>query len=180
MGGSSSSMGNSNVGSNLGTNGSSSYPSTPASKTEASKVEMPSSMAPTLMTPSVTSQPVSGMSNEAAALFRKNRSALQALFDTYATGDMVSLEQFFSMCSDFDLFPTFVNRDGVVTCFGKTTQTGYENYINALYELAEHALGKPTFEPLYPTSQAKVDVMLNLWGLADTSRLTQINSKRNV
>ena len=115
MGGSSSSMGNSNVGSNLGTNGGSSYPSTPASKTEASKVEMPSSMAPTLMTPSVTSQPVSGMSNEAAALFRKNRSALQALFDTYATGDMVSLEQFFSMCSDFDLFPTFVNRDGVVT-----------------------------------------------------------------
>ena len=114
MGGSSSTVGNSKVGSNLGTNGGSSYPSTPASKTEASKVEMPS-IAPTLMTPSVASQPVSGMSNEAAALFRKNRSALQALFDTYATGDMVSLEQFFSMCSDFDLFPTFVNRDGVVT-----------------------------------------------------------------
>ena len=69
------------------------------------------------------------------------------------------------------------------SCFGRTTQTGYVNYesfVNALYELAEHALGKPTFEPLYPTSQAKVDVMLNLWGLADTSRLTQINSKRNV
>ena len=59
------------------------------------------------------------MSPESSALFRKNSVALQALFNTYASNDQISLEQFFSLCSDFDLFPTFLNRDGIVTCFGK-------------------------------------------------------------
>ena len=103
-------------------------------------------------------------------MFLKERTCFNAQF---------VLTRFLCLSSLFLLSFSF----SLHSCFGRTTQTGYVNYesfVNALYELAEHALGKPTFEPLYPTSQAKVDVMLNLWGLADTSRLTQINSKRNV
>jgi hypothetical protein len=72
-----------------------------------------------LLTPAANAAKKSIMSLECTSLFRKNRVALQALFNTYASDDHVSLEQFFSLCSDFDLFPTFLNKDGILACFRK-------------------------------------------------------------
>ena len=146
-----------------------------------------------IVTPSVTlPQSISdAMAPEAAVLFRKNRASLQSLYDTYASGSSVdgaegvygiSLESFAGMCSDFDLFPTFLNKEGIVTCFERASNNGsvnFEEFTNALYEVALYSLSKSTFQELYPTAESKVNVMLNLWGLADTQRLAVINSRRN-
>ena len=152
-------------------NSNASYPSTPnygasskASKTDEAPPPPAASVdhATPIVTPSFNKAPAklnSNMSPEAAALFRKNRAALQALFNTYASNDQVSLEQFFSLCSDFDLFPTFLNKDGINSCFDKSSSTGYVNFelfTNALYEVAIHALSKSTFAEIYPTSESKV------------------------
>ena len=59
------------------------------------------------------------ISDEAQGLLHRSRPALQSLFDTYSSKNLVTLEQFFGLCEDFDLYPTFITRAGVEKCFGK-------------------------------------------------------------
>ena len=101
------------------------------------------------------------MPPEVVALFRKSRVQLQALFHAYASPseNVVSLEQFGSLCSDFDLVPTFLNYDSMLKCFEKTTTMNYVTYsqfTTALFEIAELSLSKAAFQELYPTSEFRV------------------------
>jgi hypothetical protein len=163
------------------------YPSTPlggaskaASKTEEPPIVTPSVRQPVNIAakapaaapaaPAAAAAAASGdtMTPEASSLFRKNRQALQSLYDTYASNsDGLSLESFFSMCSDFDLFPTFLNRDGIVTCYGRACKSGgsinFEEFTNALYEVAMHSLSKSTFQELYPTPESKVSTIVSIF-----------------
>ena len=59
------------------------------------------------------------VSDEARGLLRRSRPALQSLFDTYSNNNLVTLKQFFRLCADFDLYPTFLTRAGVKKCFEK-------------------------------------------------------------
>jgi hypothetical protein len=59
------------------------------------------------------------VSEEAKGMLRRSRPALQSLFDTYSNKNVVTLKQFFRLCADFDLYPTFLTRAGVKKCFEK-------------------------------------------------------------
>ena len=179
------------------------------------------------------------VSDEARGLLRRSRPALQSLFDTYSNNNLVTLKQFFRLCADFDLYPTFLTRAGVKKCFEKVAgavsfgevfwcflvfvfvycwgggvhfvifylcgllvkshqsnipsvvsfvfvifipqkSVDFEGFTSALYEVAMYSLSKEMYRDLYPNDSDKVQVLLNLWGVASPEKLAQVNVRRRL
>ena len=70
--------------------------------------------------------------------------------------------------------------EGVLKISGNTG-TGLDKdwYIRLLGLMAVRALSKPSFQHLYPTYQAKVSVLLEMWGLADPVKLNMVRQQRS-
>ena len=91
------------------------------------------------------------------------------------------------LAQDFDISPTFLTKrdvklimDAVLKVSGNTgSGLNREWYIKLLGLMAVRALSKPSFQHLYPTYQAKVGVLLEMWGLADPVKLNMIRQQRS-
>jgi hypothetical protein len=60
------------------------------------------------------------------------------------------------------------------------TNVDFEGFTSALYQVAIFALSKDMYRDLYPRDSDKVQVLLNLWGVADPEKLAQINMRRRL
>lgn len=134
--------------------------------------------------PGVKSQAILSASDEANALMQKHRAQLRRLFDNYATGGSVIFASFLELCADFDLYPTFLDKDGIQACFRIGTSNGahanFDNFVAALYQLASDALSKKMFQDIYPRDVDKVGVLLTLWALADPAKLEEVQNRRRL
>jgi len=123
-------------------------------------------------------------SNEASALINQHRAQLRKLFDSYANGGSIVFASFLELAVDFDLHPTFLDKAEIQLCFdtgtSSSTHATFDDFVSALYQLANDALSKKMFEGLYPRDVDKVGVVLTLWGLADPQKLAQIMSRKRL
>lgn len=132
---------------------------------------------------------------EVVRLFEKHRGAVHGLFEYYAAGKAgVSLQQFARMMKDFHVVPTFTKSREVRVAFTAAANlhlgTGGADdgekkrrlpepvFIEAMSRMAIIALSKPAFQHIYKTAAQKIEVMLEMWELADPSKLDEIKQKR--
>jgi len=124
--------------------------------------------------------------DEIRRLFDQYAEPLGQVFDFYSQDQrIIGLSNFIQLGIDFDLYPTFVDKAEMRSCFQEaqlkfTSQSdtlSYDGFIDALYLLAVVSLSKKTFSNLYPTDAEKVNVLLGLWGLGDPLKLEQIKGK---
>ena len=110
-----------------------------------------------------------------AALFDKHAAQLRAVFDHYADGGMVSVPSVVQLGSDFDIVPTFLSRKELKAALGMNEAAGftYDSFVDALKRIALNALSKQPFANIYPTDEAKVTVLLEMWGLGDPAKLAK-------
>lgn len=168
-----------------------SYVAADAGAKYSTKTDEPAVRSKALVTPGPSQNSPAAFSNggtsvvsdEAQGLLRRSRPALQSLFDTYSNNNLVTLKQFFRLCADFDLYPTFLTRAGVKKCFEKVAgqrSIDFEGFVSALYEVAMYSLSKEMYRDLYPNDSDKVQVLLNLWGVASPEKLAQVNVRRRL
>lgn len=92
------------------------------------------------------------------------------------------------MAQEFDIAPTFLRKSELRNLFRAAAATHaaaqrpaaallFPGFVELLGLTALAALSKPTFVHLYPTAEAKVAVLLEMWGVADPSKLEEIVSK---
>lgn len=129
------------------------------------------------------------------ALFEKHGEAVHGLFEYYSAGKGgVSLQQFARMMKDFHVVPTFTKSREVRVAFNaaanlhlgssggdegdKKRRLPEPAFIEAMSRMAIIALSKPAFQHIYKTAAQKVEVMLEMWELADPSKLDDIKAKR--
>ena len=110
-----------------------------------------------------------------AALFDKHAAQLRAVFDHYADAGMVSVPSVVKLGSDFDIVPTFLSRKELKAALGMNEAAGfaYDSFVDALKRIALNALSKQPFANIYPTDEAKVTVLLEMWGLGDPAKLAK-------
>jgi hypothetical protein len=91
------------------------------------------------------------------------------------------------MSVDYDVTPSFLLKKEIKSCFsvvmrmqegGGGTGLDFGGFIQLLGLLAVLALSKPSFQHLYPTHQAKVGVLLEMWGFADPIKLQHVTHDR--
>merc|ERR1712232_748365 len=93
----------------------------------------------------------------------------------------VELAEFVRLAQDYDITPTFLSRKELRQIFGNhTSQDGldFDGFTGALAEIAVYSLSKPMFAHLYATKLDKVNVLLTMWGVADPSKLTEIQTRQ--
>jgi len=120
------------------------------------------------------------------------------LFDYYSGGKGgVSLPQFNRLMKDFHVVPTFAKFREVRVAFTAAADLHLEPisgddddskekkrrlpqsaFIEAMGRMAIIALSKPAFQHIYKTAAQKIEVMLEMWELADPDKLAEIKEKR--
>ncbi len=121
--------------------------------------------------------------NESSALFARFSQPLHLVFKYYAgsAGGALTLEQYMRLGQDYDLYPTFLNKNELKKCFVEAARGHdtlvFTGFIDALRITAVVALSKKTFKSLYPTEASKVHVLLSLWGVGDPLKLEQLRSR---
>jgi len=88
------------------------------------------------------------------------------------------------MAVDYDIVPSFLTKREVKSCFnvvsrmqsaaGSSTGLDFSGFIQLLGLLAVVSLSKPSFQHLYPSNNAKVGVLLEMWGFSDPIKLQMV------
>lgn len=135
-------------------------------------------------------------------LFEKHRRALHGLFQFYSQGSgSMTSQQFTQVMRDYDIIPTFSNSREIRAAFAEAARAHaglgggaaeasaaegageegssdrrvtYAGFVEAVGRVALLALSKPAFRSLYPTPRHKVEVVLEMWALADPAKLQEI------
>ena len=77
--------------------------------------------------------------------------------------------------------PRLYTRPPYFTPFNiKQESVDFEGFTSALYEVAMYSLSKEMYRDLYPNDSDKVQVLLNLWGVASPEKLAQMNEERRL
>mmetsp|Transcript_8862 Transcript_8862/g.10105 ORF Transcript_8862/g.10105 Transcript_8862/m.10105 type:complete len:337 (-) Transcript_8862:396-1406(-) len=118
-------------------------------------------------------------------VFDKHMIILERVFDYYggnSKSGSVKLAEFVRLAQDYDILPTFLSRKELRSVYKNNAfeDVGltYSGFTCALAELATFALSKPMFAHLYPTKLSKVNVLLNMWGVADSTKLSEIQNRQ--
>lgn len=125
------------------------------------------------------------------ALFARHGQVLARVLDHYRGASAgLTLPQFVSLANDYDISPTFLRKSELRSLFLETarayakdpvTARGKGLTLQAFLELlaraAIRALDKPAFSHLYPTAEAKVGVLLEMWAVADAEKLAEVATK---
>jgi len=137
-------------------------------------------------------------------LFESHSAHLMLVFDAFSTGSgahhghtvkTLTLgssggqhKGTLQMAIDFDIVPTFLTKKEIKGCYSvvsrmqgaessATVGLDFAGFIQLLGLLAVQALSKPSFAQLYPTNQAKVGVLLEMWGFSDPIKLQMVIHK---
>jgi len=126
------------------------------------------------------------------SLFDRYRKPLFALFSHYLALEAaeapgapppaaLEARRFLELFADFDIAPTFLARRELRGIFAATAAAhggeaalSYAAFIEALGRAALAALAKPAFTHLYPAARDKVAVLLEMWGMADPRKLSEV------
>ena len=118
-------------------------------------------------------------------------------FGSYArnTGGELLATGFVSMLQGFDVCPTFISKKeakdqfraacGQISGGVSTARTGgggdrlpQEAFPTLLALVARQALSRPPFSALYSTPLSKAEVILDLWGMGDATKIRQIQREK--
>lgn len=140
------------------------------------------------------------------SIFNRHRSQLEQVFEAYSFNARpmgMSIFHFAQLLCDFEVCPTFVTLSDLQYLFrsfipnssrsklptltqdnmGLLPPTAQEllldfpSFCDLLGTLALYALSRPAFQQLYPTPSSKVSVVIEMWGLADVSKLETRNQQ---
>jgi hypothetical protein len=118
-----------------------------------------------------------------AQLFAKHEAQLRAVFGHYSGGHgapALPLGAVSQLGADFDIVPTFLSRKELKAAAaagaGGAEAGGLDfgAFVEVLRQCALSALSKPPFDGIYKTEEAKVTVLLEMWGLGDSTKLAKI------
>ena len=114
----------------------------------------------------------------------KHSKVLERVYEYYSKDRAVDVSEFIRLAQDYDITPTFLTRKELRSIYRRScmdSQVGmkYNDFTNGLALIAVTALSKPMFAHLYSTKLAKVDVLLNMWGVADATKLEEIETRRS-
>lgn len=106
------------------------------------------------------------------------------LFEPHETV-MRSLQQFFGsdlkglvqLCTSYDIIPTFISKSEVRNIIRSDGELSFEDFIVGLAEIAIFCLSKPMFAHLYSTDKSKINVLLNMWGVADANKIMSLKQQ---
>lgn len=113
----------------------------------------------------------------------KHSKVLERVYEYYSRDRAVDVSEFIRLAQDYDITPTFLTRKELRSIYRKScmdAQVGmkYNDFTNGLALIAVTALSKPMFAHLYATKLAKLEVLLNMWGVADATKLEEIETRR--
>jgi hypothetical protein len=116
---------------------------------------------------------------EIMSLFQKHNGPLAAVFAHYSHSDsLLKVESIFELAQDFDILPTFLSKRELQVLYRSIGAAAggidFVGFVDFLANCAFDALSKGSFAQLYPTDEAKVVVLLEMWGLGDPSKLDKI------
>jgi hypothetical protein len=137
-------------------------------------------------------------------LFETHSAHLMMVFDAYSTGSgahhghhvkTLTLgssggqhKGALQMAIDYDVVPSFLTKKEIKGCYSVVSRMqgaessaavglDFAGFIQLLGLMAVQALSKPSFQHLYPTNQAKVGVLLEMWGFSDSIKLQMVIHK---
>ena len=120
------------------------------------------------------------MTPEILSLFQKHNGPLTEVFAHYSSDSLLKVQSILELATDFDILPTFLSQRELEVLFRSLGATAngidFVGFIDFLANCAFDALSKGSFAQLYPTDEAKVVVLLEMWGLGDPAKLQKIQS----
>jgi len=138
-------------------------------------------------------------------LFEAHSSHLMLVFDSYSHGKSKAgahpvktlpllgptgtKKGAVQMSVDYDIVPSFLTKREVKGCYNVVTMMqqssgpngglDFSGFIQLLGLLAVVSLSKPSFHHLYPSNNAKVGVLLEMWGFSDPIKLQMAQRGHN-
>ena len=121
----------------------------------------------------------SAMEKPVATLLEKHVVVLSRVFDYYlqrGNGATLDIGDIVQLAQDYDITPTFISRKEIrdVCLRNEKQEISYPVFVTCLANIAIESLSKPMFAHLYSSSVSKVNVLLTMWGLADPTKLSEI------
>ena len=121
---------------------------------------------------------------ESAAMFARYDSILRQVYSHFDSNGVSSLSMpdLVRMARDYDITPTFISRKEIRDAYesalgGKRGGLSYGRFLCALGHVASISLSKPMFTHLYKSHSSKVNVLLTMWGVGDSSKLSEIRNR---
>ena len=119
-------------------------------------------------------------------LFERHETVLRTVYNHFKGGhygsETISLSNVIRLGTEYDIIPTFISKKEVKMLFNKLPQVGdgglqYDWFLVCLAEIAIFSLSKPMFSHLYSSDKSKVNVLLNMWGIADANKISAIRPR---
>jgi hypothetical protein len=121
------------------------------------------------------------LDGQLVALFDRHAVVLSRVYEFYRFqngANALQLSGLVRLMQDYDITPMFVSRKEIRDLYSSvaadTSSLSYEAFVELLASVAVHALSKPMFAHLYPSTKDQVNVLLTTWGVADAVKLSDI------